>query len=100
MRRRAIAARQSKVLTPNTQGPGFTGDGKTARHQDVITIRNKRKNERPLHSQTLQPDGGLQTLHDRNRPMARNASAVQRPIIAPVSIAASARGHCANVLFL
>ena len=79
MRRRAIAARQSKVLTPSTQGPGFTGDGKTARHQGVITIRNKRKNEPPLHSQTLQPDGVLETRHDRNRPMARQASAVQRP---------------------
>jgi hypothetical protein len=43
MRCRAIAARQAKVLVPSTPGPGFTGDGKTARHQDVITIRNKRK---------------------------------------------------------
>lgn len=58
MHRRAIAARQAKVLAPNTEGPSFTGDGKTARHQDVITIRNKRKKERPLHSQTLQPGGG------------------------------------------
>lgn len=100
MRRRAIAARQSKVLTPSTQGPGFTGDGKTARHQDMITIRNKRKNERPLHSQTRQPGGVMQTLHDRKRPMARQASAVQRPVSAPVLIADSARCHCANVIFL
>jgi hypothetical protein len=59
------------VLTLNTQEPSFTGDGKTARPQDVITI----KNERQLHSQTLQPDGGLETLHDRKLPTAREASA-------------------------
>lgn len=44
-----------KVLTLDTEGPSFTGDGTTARYQDVITIKSK--NERTLHSQTLQPDG-------------------------------------------
>lgn len=44
-----------KVLTLDTEGPSFTGDGKTARYQDVITIKSK--DERTLHSQTLQPDG-------------------------------------------
>ncbi len=44
-----------KVLTLDTESPSFTGDGSTARYQDVITIRSK--DERTLHSQTLQPDG-------------------------------------------
>jgi hypothetical protein len=44
-----------KVLTLDTEGPSFTGDGTTARYQDVITIRSP--DERQLHSQTLQPDG-------------------------------------------
>ncbi|MCJ7799364.1 MAG: hypothetical protein MUP33_06325 [Polaromonas sp.] len=79
MHRRAIAAQQARLLAPSTQGPGFTDDGKTACDQGVITIRNQRKNERPLHSQTLQPDGVLQTRHDRNWPMARDASAFSIP---------------------
>ncbi|GAB3482486.1 DUF1579 domain-containing protein [Polaromonas eurypsychrophila] len=45
-----------KVLTLDTEGPSFTGDGTTAKYQDVITIKSK--DERTLHSQTLQPDGG------------------------------------------
>jgi hypothetical protein len=44
-----------KVLTLDTEGPSFEGDGKTARYQDVITIKSQ--DERTLHSQTLQPDG-------------------------------------------
>ena len=44
-----------KVLTLDTEGPSFTGDGTTAKYQDVITIKSK--DERTLHSQTLQPDG-------------------------------------------
>lgn len=44
-----------KVLTLDTEGPSFTGDGTTARYQDVITLKGK--DERMLHSQTLQPDG-------------------------------------------
>lgn len=44
-----------KVLTLDTEGPSFAGDGKTARYQDVITIKSR--NERTLHSQALQPDG-------------------------------------------
>jgi hypothetical protein len=44
-----------KVLTLDTEGPGFSGDGKLARYQDVITIKNR--NERTLHSQTRQDDG-------------------------------------------
>jgi hypothetical protein len=47
MRRRDIAARQGKLLTLHTQGPGFTGDGEKARQQDVIMVRNQRKRERP-----------------------------------------------------
>ncbi len=44
-----------KVLTLDTEGPSFSGDGSTAQYQDVITIKSA--NERQLHSQTLQPDG-------------------------------------------
>lgn len=44
-----------KVLTLDTEGPSFAGDGTTAKYQDVITIKSK--DERTLHSQTLQPDG-------------------------------------------
>lgn len=44
-----------KVLTLDTEGPSFGGSGKTARYQDVITILSR--DERRLHSQTLQPDG-------------------------------------------
>lgn len=44
-----------KVLTLDTEGPSFAGDGSTARYQDVITIVSP--DERTLHSQTLQPDG-------------------------------------------
>ncbi len=44
-----------KVLTLNTEGPSFKGDGTTARYQDVITIISP--DERTLHSQTPGPDG-------------------------------------------
>ena len=44
-----------KVLALDTEGPSFTGDGTTAKYQDVITINSK--DERTLHSQTLQADG-------------------------------------------
>jgi hypothetical protein len=44
-----------KVLTLDTEGPSFNGDGKLARYQDVLTIKNK--DERTLHSQVRQDDG-------------------------------------------
>lgn len=44
-----------KVLTLDTEGPSFTGDGKTARYQDVITLVDA--NTRTLHSQTLDAQG-------------------------------------------
>ncbi|SFU70687.1 Protein of unknown function [Polaromonas sp. YR568] len=44
-----------KVLTLDTEGPSFSGDGKLARYQDVLTIKNK--DERTLHSQVRQDDG-------------------------------------------
>lgn len=44
-----------KVLTLDTQGPSMSGDGKTARYQDVITIKSP--DERELSSQVQQPDG-------------------------------------------
>lgn len=47
-----------QVLTLDTEGPSFTGDGSTARYQDVITLISP--DERQLHSQTLQPDGRWQ----------------------------------------
>ncbi|SFC60094.1 Protein of unknown function [Polaromonas sp. OV174] len=47
-----------KVLTLDTEGPSFKGDGSTAHYQDVITIKSK--DERTLHSQAKQPDGSWQ----------------------------------------
>ena len=44
-----------KVLTLETEGPSFKGDGKTARYRDVITLVSA--NERTLTSFGLQPDG-------------------------------------------
>lgn len=46
---------EAKVLTLNTEGPSFAGDGKTARYQDLITFKSK--DERELSSQVLQDDG-------------------------------------------
>lgn len=47
-----------KVLTLDTEGPSFTGDGSTAHYQDVVTIKSR--DERTLHSQIKQPDGSWQ----------------------------------------
>jgi hypothetical protein len=44
-----------KVLTLDTEGASMTGDGSTARYQDVITLVDA--NTRTLHSQTPGPDG-------------------------------------------
>lgn len=44
-----------KVLTLETEGPSFKGDGTTARYRDVITLVNA--DERTLTSSGLQPDG-------------------------------------------
>lgn len=44
-----------KVLTLDTEGPSFAGDGKTVRYQDVITLVDA--DTRTLHSQTLGEDG-------------------------------------------
>lgn len=44
-----------KVLTLDTEGPSFAGDGKTARYQDVVTLVDA--DTRTLHSQTLGEDG-------------------------------------------
>lgn len=44
-----------KVLTLETEGPSFKGDGKTARYRDVITLVGA--NERTLTSFGQQPDG-------------------------------------------
>lgn len=44
-----------KVLTLDTEGPSFKGDGKTVRYQDVITLVDA--DTRTLHSQTLGDDG-------------------------------------------
>lgn len=44
-----------KVLTLDTEGPSFSGDGKLARYQDVLTIKSR--DERTLHSQVRQDDG-------------------------------------------
>jgi hypothetical protein len=44
-----------KVLTLETEGPSFQGDGKTARYRDVISILGP--DERTLTSFSHQPDG-------------------------------------------
>ncbi len=44
-----------KVLTLDTEGPSFKGDGKTVRYQDVITLVDA--DTRTLHSQSLGEDG-------------------------------------------
>ncbi len=44
-----------KVLTLDTEGPSFAGDGGQARYQDVITLKSR--DERELSSQVLQGDG-------------------------------------------
>ena len=46
---------EQKVLTLDTEGPSFAGDGKLARYQDMITLKGK--DERELSSQVLQDDG-------------------------------------------
>ena len=43
------------MLTLDTEGPSFAGDGKTLRYQDVVTLIDA--NTRTLHSQTLGEDG-------------------------------------------
>lgn len=47
-----------KVLTLDTEGPSMTGDNKTVRYQDVITLVDA--NTRTLHSQTLDDQGQWQ----------------------------------------
>lgn len=44
-----------KVLTLETEGPSFEGDGTTGRYRDVITMVSP--NERTLTSFSQQPDG-------------------------------------------
>ncbi|UUZ70074.1 DUF1579 domain-containing protein [Polaromonas sp. P2-4] len=46
---------EAKVLTLNTEGPSFAGDGKQAKYRDQITIKSK--DERVLTSQVRQDDG-------------------------------------------
>lgn len=59
-----------KVLTLETEGPSFTGDGTTARYRDVITLVNA--NERTLTVSGLQPDGRwnefMTTTYQRKKP--------------------------------
>lgn len=44
-----------KVLTLDTEGPSFAGDGKLARYQDIIEIVSA--DERRLSSRVLRDDG-------------------------------------------
>jgi hypothetical protein len=44
-----------KVLTLSAEGPSFTGDGKIAQYQDVITLESE--DHRTLHSQVQGEDG-------------------------------------------
>jgi hypothetical protein len=47
--------RDGNVLTLDCEGPSFTGDGKLAKYQDIITITSDR--EYTLTSRTLGDDG-------------------------------------------
>lgn len=49
-----------RVLTLETEGPSFTGDGSTTRYRDTITLLNPQ--ERTLTSAGLQPDGRWNTF--------------------------------------
>jgi hypothetical protein len=44
-----------KVLTLDSEGPSFSGDGKMAKYQDIIEIKGR--DERTLSSQVLGDDG-------------------------------------------
>ena len=55
-----------KVLTLSAEGPSFTGDGKIAQYQDVITLESE--DHRILHSQVQGEDGAwnrFMTAHYR-----------------------------------
>jgi Protein of unknown function (DUF1579) len=57
-----------KVLTLDTEGPSFAGDGKLAKYQDVITLESD--DHRVLTSRALGDDGKWQqfmTSHYRRR---------------------------------
>jgi hypothetical protein len=57
-----------KVLTLDTEGPSFTGDGTMTRYQDIITIRSP--DHRTLESQAIGPDGTwvkFMTAHYRRK---------------------------------
>jgi Protein of unknown function (DUF1579) len=57
-----------KVLTLDSEGPSFAGDGKRAKYQDVITVESA--DHRILTSRSLDADGKWQefmTAHYRRR---------------------------------
>ncbi len=49
-----------KVLTLDSEGPSFTGDGSMSKYQDVIEFIDD--NHRVLSSRALQPDGSWQSF--------------------------------------
>src|SRR5207247_8650571 len=51
---------EQKVLTLDTEGPSFAGDGKLARYQAMITLQAK--DEREPSSKVLQEDGTWRRL--------------------------------------
>lgn len=44
-----------KILTLDTEGPSFAGDGTMAKYQDIVEIRSR--DEHTLTSQAIGPDG-------------------------------------------
>jgi hypothetical protein len=57
-----------KVLTLDTEGPSFTGDGKMVKYQDIIEFKSN--DHRVLSSQTLGDDGkwhGFNTANYRRK---------------------------------
>jgi hypothetical protein len=57
-----------KVLTLDTVGPTFSGDGKMGKYQDIVEVKSK--DHRILRSRTMGPDGKwneFMTAHYRRK---------------------------------
>ena len=60
--------RSERILTLNAEGPSMAGDGKMAKYQDIVEVKDE--NHRTLSSQILMPDGTwtkIMTAHYRRR---------------------------------
>ena len=60
--------RSERILTLNAEGPSMAGDGKMAKYQDIVEVKDE--DHRTLSSQILMPDGTwtkIMTAHYRRR---------------------------------